>query len=62
MYSQLVSMQTKKTVTGVSILSNGKFLLEVKQQLADHAEHVEADYLLIASGSTRQVVVDNRFI
>ncbi|XP_057447567.1 uncharacterized protein LOC130739323 [Lotus japonicus] len=49
-----VSMQTKKTVTGVSILSNGKFLLEVKQQLADHAEHVEADYLLIASGSTRQ--------
>ncbi|KAJ1386899.1 hypothetical protein SESBI_40446, partial [Sesbania bispinosa] len=49
-----VSMQTKKAVTAVSVLSSGKFLLEVKQQPADHAEHVETDYLLIASGSSRQ--------
>lgn len=58
-YSQPVSMQTRKTITAVSVLSGGKFLLEIKQQPADYAEHVEADYLLIATGSSRQVVVDN---
>ncbi|XP_027358046.1 uncharacterized protein LOC113867159 [Abrus precatorius] len=49
-----VSVQTRKTVTAVSILSSSKFLLEVEQRPPDHAEHVEADYLLIASGSSRQ--------
>ena len=61
-YSQSVSVQTRKTVTAVSVTNSGKFLLEVGQQPTDHAECVEADYLLIASGSSRQVVVDNWFI
>lgn len=59
MYSQIVSVQTRKIVAAVSILSSGKFLLQVQQQSSDHTEHVEADYLLIASGSSRQVVVDS---
>ncbi|XP_020202241.1 uncharacterized protein LOC109788024 isoform X1 [Cajanus cajan] len=49
-----VSLQTKKTVSAVSILSSGKFLLEVEQLPSHHAACVEADYLLIASGSNRQ--------
>lgn len=57
MLSQLVSMQTKKTVTAVSVTSDGKFLLDIKQQLANSPDHVEADYLLIATGSNRQVLV-----
>ncbi|KAK4272037.1 hypothetical protein QN277_020641 [Acacia crassicarpa] len=49
-----VSMQTRKAVTSVSIANNGKFLLNVQQQLADNDERVEADYLLIATGCSRQ--------
>ncbi|XP_004489368.1 uncharacterized protein [Cicer arietinum] len=49
-----VSMQTKKNVTAVSVLSGGKFLLEIKQLPEGYAEHVEADYLLFATGSNRQ--------
>lgn len=48
-------MQIKKNVTAVSFLPGGKFLLEIKQLPAGSAEHVEVDYLLIASGSNRQV-------
>ncbi|XP_039682785.1 uncharacterized protein YtfP isoform X2 [Medicago truncatula] len=50
-----VSMQTKKNVTAVSVLSCGKFLLEIKQLPAGSSEQVEVDYLLIATGSSRQV-------
>ncbi|KAE9612670.1 protein CHP00275, flavoprotein HI0933 [Lupinus albus] len=49
-----VSVQTKKAVTAVSVANSGKFLLEVEQLPAHHVEYVEADYLLIASGSSRQ--------
>jgi lysine/ornithine N-monooxygenase len=50
-------MQTKKNVTAVSVLSGGKFLLEIKQLPAGSSEQVEVDYLLIATGSNRQVAV-----
>ncbi|XP_068501727.1 uncharacterized protein [Phaseolus vulgaris] len=49
-----VSLQTRKTVAAISILSSGKFLLEIQQHTSVHVERVEADYLLIASGSSRQ--------
>lgn len=61
-YSWSVSMQTRKAVISVSVSDNGKFLLNVQQQLANHVEHIEADYLLIASGCSRQVVVDILFV
>ncbi|XP_047149872.1 uncharacterized protein YtfP isoform X2 [Vigna umbellata] len=49
-----VSLQTRKAVAAISILSGGKFLLEIQQHTSVHVERVEADYLLIASGSSRQ--------
>ncbi|XP_027923491.1 uncharacterized protein LOC114181282 isoform X1 [Vigna unguiculata] len=49
-----VSLQTRKVVAAISILSSGKFLLEIQQHTSVHVERVEADYLLLASGSSRQ--------
>ncbi|GAU35278.1 hypothetical protein TSUD_274800 [Trifolium subterraneum] len=49
-----VELKTKKNVTAVSVLSDGKFLLEIKQLPSGSAKHVEVDYLLIATGSNRQ--------
>jgi hypothetical protein len=49
----------KKNVTAVSVLSDGKFLLEIKQLPSGFAIHVEVDYLFIATGSNRQVVINN---
>lgn len=51
-------MQTRKAVTSASVASSGKLLLNVQQQSTDHVERVEADYLLIATGCSRQVVMD----
>ncbi|KAG7016151.1 ytfP [Cucurbita argyrosperma subsp. argyrosperma] len=48
-----VSLQTGKVVTSASISSGGKFALKI-QKLMNSVEHVEANYLLIASGSSRQ--------
>ncbi|KAF7802927.1 YtfP isoform A [Senna tora] len=49
-----VELKTRKVVTSVSVATGGKFLLNVKQLSAAYVEHVEADYLLIASGCSRQ--------
>ncbi|KAL1291438.1 hypothetical protein HN51_059972 [Arachis hypogaea] len=49
-----VYLQTRKIVKTASVTNSGKFLLEIQQQPADHAEHVKADYLLIATGSSQQ--------
>lgn len=51
---QSVSLQTGKTVTSVSHTS-GKFTVKLEKRSIDHVEYVEADYLLIASGSSQQV-------
>ncbi|KAI4351583.1 hypothetical protein L6164_005930 [Bauhinia variegata] len=49
-----VYLQTRRVITVASVADNGKFLLKVEQQAAGHVEHIEADYLLIATGSSRQ--------
>ncbi|CAL1357846.1 unnamed protein product [Linum trigynum] len=49
-----VSLQTGKTVTSVSAGVQGKFLLKVEKRSVDFLEYLEADYLLIASGGSRQ--------
>ncbi|XP_022133453.1 uncharacterized protein LOC111006025 isoform X2 [Momordica charantia] len=46
-----VSLQTGKVVTSASTSSGGKFVLKIQKIVV---EHVEANYLLIASGSSRQ--------
>ncbi|XVF69440.1 hypothetical protein PTKIN_Ptkin11bG0081800 [Pterospermum kingtungense] len=49
-----VSLQTGKVVTGASASAGGKFLLKVEKRTLNSVEFVEADYLLIASGSSQQ--------
>lgn len=36
----------------------GKFLLGIEKRTPSSVEYVEADYLLIASGNGKQVVID----
>ncbi|XP_050223418.1 uncharacterized protein LOC126673353 [Mercurialis annua] len=49
-----VSLQTGKVVTNASADARGKFHLKVEKRTIDFVEAVEADYLLIASGSSKQ--------
>lgn len=51
-----VVLQTGKVVTTASSDSAGrKFLLKVEKRTMNLVECIEADYLLIASGSSQQV-------
>ncbi|RVX08701.1 Uncharacterized protein YtfP [Vitis vinifera] len=45
---------TGKVVTTVSTTVGGKFLLKIEKRTINSVEYLEADYLLIASGSSRQ--------
>ncbi|XAR71221.1 hypothetical protein NMG60_11028385 [Bertholletia excelsa] len=49
-----VSVQTGKVVTSATRSDGGKFLLKIEKRTVDYVEHIEADYLLIASGSSKQ--------
>nr|XP_043606562.1 uncharacterized protein YtfP isoform X2 [Erigeron canadensis] len=49
-----VTLQTGKSVTSASISSGGKFMLKIEKRTIDYIDFVEADYLLIASGSSQQ--------
>ncbi|KAK3015303.1 hypothetical protein RJ639_006941 [Escallonia herrerae] len=46
--------ETGKVVTTASSTAGGKFVLTLEKRTIDHVESVEADYLLIASGSSQQ--------
>ena len=58
---QSVSLQTGKAVTTASATSGGKFLIKIEKRTINYVEYVEADYLLIASGSSQQVVMNMWF-
>ncbi|KAL7256747.1 hypothetical protein ACSBR1_010646 [Camellia fascicularis] len=49
-----VLLQTGKVVTTASVTVGGKFLLKIEKRAIDFVDYVEADYLLIASGSSKQ--------
>ncbi|XP_031404374.1 uncharacterized protein LOC116213529 isoform X1 [Punica granatum] len=49
-----VSIQTGKVLTTASPTNRGKFLLKIEKRSIDYVENVEADYVLIASGSSKQ--------
>ncbi|XP_008807883.2 uncharacterized protein YtfP isoform X2 [Phoenix dactylifera] len=49
-----VSLQTGKVVSGASIVDNERFLLKVEKRTVDFVEYIEADYVLVATGSSRQ--------
>ncbi|KAL6960701.1 hypothetical protein U1Q18_038464 [Sarracenia purpurea var. burkii] len=49
-----VLLQTGKIVTTACVTSGGKFLLKIEKRTVDNVDYVEAKYLLVASGSSRQ--------
>ncbi|KAK6128353.1 hypothetical protein DH2020_037904 [Rehmannia glutinosa] len=49
-----VVLQTGKVVTSVSTSPGGKFSIKIEKRTIDYVEYVEADYLMIASGSSEQ--------
>lgn len=49
-------MQTGCIVTSVSTISGVKFSVKIEKRTIDYIEYVDADYLMIASGSSQQVV------
>ncbi|KMZ63248.1 hypothetical protein ZOSMA_41G00920 [Zostera marina] len=49
-----VLLQIGKVVTSASCNVNGKFLVKIEKRTADFVEIVETDYLLIATGSSKQ--------
>ncbi|GAV63499.1 HI0933_like domain-containing protein [Cephalotus follicularis] len=52
--SRGVVLQTGKVVTSAFAAGGGKFLLKFEKRTANVVEHIEVDYLLIASGSSKQ--------
>nr|CAD1841822.1 unnamed protein product [Ananas comosus var. bracteatus] len=51
-----VSLQTGKVVSSTSVVGNGKFLLTVEKRTIDFVEHLEATYVLVATGSSKQLI------
>lgn len=51
-----VSLQTGKTVSSASSSAAGKFVLKIEMRTSPSTDLVEADYLLIATGSSKQVI------
>ncbi|RWR72611.1 HI0933_like domain-containing protein [Cinnamomum micranthum f. kanehirae] len=49
-----VLLQAGKVVTNASRTNSGKFCLKIEKRTIDFVEYVEADYLLIATGSSQQ--------
>ncbi|XP_072958574.1 uncharacterized protein [Typha angustifolia] len=49
-----VVLQTGKTVSNASVTDNGKFVLKVEKRTIDFVEYVDADYVLVATGSSQQ--------
>lgn len=55
-FAQSVLLQTGKVVTTASATADAKkFILKIEKRTIDYAESVDANYLLIASGSSKQV-------
>ncbi|KAF5792119.1 putative 3-Dehydro-bile acid delta(4,6)-reductase, FAD/NAD(P)-binding domain superfamily [Helianthus annuus] len=49
-----VKLQIGKSITSASTSAGGKFTLKIDKRTIDYVEFIEADYLLIASGSNQQ--------
>lgn len=50
-----VLLQAGKVVTNASRADNGKFHIKIEKRTIDFVEYIEADYVLIATGSSQQV-------
>lgn len=50
-----VVLETGKTVTSVSAIAGSRFSVKVEKRTVGYVEYAEANYLMIASGSSAQV-------
>lgn len=50
-----VSLQAGKAVPSVSVTQHGKFVLKVEKRTADLVDYLNANYVLVATGSSQQV-------
>lgn len=50
-----VILQAGKSVTNVASTSTGKFIVKIEKRTMDVVDLIEADYVLIASGSSQMV-------
>jgi flavin-dependent dehydrogenase len=48
-------LEAGKAVTGASVTENGKFVVKVEKRTVDFVDHVNAKYVLVATGSSQQV-------
>uniref|UniRef100_A0A0E0JCU6 FAD/NAD(P)-binding domain-containing protein n=1 Tax=Oryza nivara TaxID=4536 RepID=A0A0E0JCU6_ORYNI len=49
-----VELKAGKAVTGASVTENGKFVVKVEKRTVDFVDHVNAKYVLVATGSSQQ--------
>ncbi|XP_048527435.1 uncharacterized protein YtfP [Triticum urartu] len=49
-----VSLQAGKSVSGASVNDNGKFVVEVQKRTVDFVDYIDANYVLVATGSSQQ--------
>ncbi|PIM99269.1 hypothetical protein CDL12_28240 [Handroanthus impetiginosus] len=52
--SRGVVLQTGKSVTSVSMTGGGKFSIKIEKRTVDYVEYIEANYMMIATGSSEQ--------
>ena len=50
-----VSLQAGKAVSSASVTQHGKFVLKVEKRTADLVDYINANYVLVATGSSQQV-------
>lgn len=48
-----VSLQAGKTVSSASVAQDGKFVLKVEKRTADLVDYINANYILVATGSSQ---------
>uniref|UniRef100_A0A0A9CE05 FAD/NAD(P)-binding domain-containing protein n=1 Tax=Arundo donax TaxID=35708 RepID=A0A0A9CE05_ARUDO len=49
-----VFLHAGKAVSSASVTENGKFVLKVEKRTVDFVDYINANYLLIATGSSQQ--------
>jgi len=50
-----VSLQAGKAVSSASVAQDGKFVLKVEKRTSDFVDYINANYVLVATGSSQQV-------
>ncbi|EMS58595.1 hypothetical protein TRIUR3_25362 [Triticum urartu] len=49
-----VELKAGKSVSGASVNDNGKFVVEVQKRTVDFVDYIDANYVLVATGSSQQ--------